>query len=222
MDLIHAIYQPQGEGPHPTVLALHGWGANGMDLLGLAPYLCAGRFLVICPQGPLETPIGPGTVGYGWFPISPGGPRDLPALLAANKRLRAFLEDARTRYPIDPHKLVVLGFSQGGAMTYSFALSEPRRFAAAVILSSWLSQELVDVLARRGSEPYPPILVQHGDRDELVTVNRARESIEILRHLGVPVTYREYDMGHEISPRSLTDLSSWLEEKVLSPIVTAR
>ena len=68
MDLIHTLYEPPGEGPHATILTLHGWGANALDLLGLAPYLCSGRFLVICPQGPVLAPIGLNAVGYGWFP----------------------------------------------------------------------------------------------------------------------------------------------------------
>ena len=54
MHLIHAIFEPHGSGPHPTILALHGRGAHALDLLGLAPYLCGGRCLVLCPQGPLQ------------------------------------------------------------------------------------------------------------------------------------------------------------------------
>lgn len=219
MQLAHAIFEPRGEGPHPALLALHGWGASAMDLVGLAPYLGGGRFLVLCPQGPLETPIGPGAVGYGWFPLALGGPPNEPAILAASEQLRSFLAEAQARYPIDPRKLVLLGFSQGGVMAYSLALREPQRFAAAAVLSSWLPKELADRLVVAGADGFPPILVQHGSRDELISVDRARGSIETLRHLRVPVTYREYDMGHEISPRSLAELSSWLEEKVLSPII---
>lgn len=66
---------------------------------------------------------------------------------------------------------------------------------------------------------YPPILIQHGLHDELIEVDRARGSVEALRSLRVPVTYREYEIGHQISQRSLADLSAWLEEKVLSPIL---
>ena len=55
-----------------------------------------------------------------------------------------------------------------------------------------------------------PTLVQHGSRDPMIEVHRARNSVEQLRALRVPLTYREYDMGHEITPRSLTDLSAWL------------
>ena len=66
-----------------------------------------------------------------------------------------------------------------------------------------------------------PTLVQHGTQDPMIEVDRARDSVEQLRALRVPLTYREYDMGHEIRPRSLSDLSAWLEEKVLSPVVLA-
>lgn len=219
MQLAHTIFEPRGQGPHPTILALHGWGASAMDLLGLAPYLGGGRFLALCPQGPLETPIGPGAVGHGWFPLALGGPPNAPAILTASEQLRIFLAEAEARYPIDPRKLVLLGFSQGGVMAYSLALGEPQRFAGAIVLSSWLPEELAGRLVAVGAASFPPILVQHGSRDELISVDRARGSIETLRNLRVPVTYREYDMGHEISPLSLADLSSWLEEKILSPII---
>jgi phospholipase/carboxylesterase len=219
VQLIHTLFEPNGNGPHPTILALHGWGASALDLLGLAPYICAGRFLVICPQGPLEVPIGAGAAGYGWFPLRMNGPTDLAAILTAQEQLRTFLDDMLARYPIDRTKLVVLGFSQGGAMAYSLALSQPQRFSGLIVLSSWFSQELVQGLSIRATAPFPSTLVQHGARDELIVVDRARESVELLRNLRVPVTYREYDMGHEISPRSLADLSSWLDEKVLSPII---
>ena len=76
MNLVHAAYEPEGEGPHPTLIALHGWGANALDLLGLAPHLAGGRFLVLCPQGSLSFPIGPGMNGFGWFPLTAGAPPD--------------------------------------------------------------------------------------------------------------------------------------------------
>lgn len=222
MQLIHAIFEPRGEGPHPTILALHGWGANAMDLLGLAPYLCHGRFLVLCPQGPLQTPIGPGAVGYGWFPVSMGGPPDVPAILAARAQLQAFLDAAMARYPIDPSKLVVLGFSQGGVMAYSLGLREPQRFAALVALSTWLPPALVEQLSISEAVQRLPMLIQHGSRDELIQVDRARQSVETLRQWRMPLTYREYDMGHEINGRSLTELTAWLDEHVFSALVTPR
>jgi len=215
VNLIHTIYEPGGAGPHPTILTLHGRGANAFDLLGLAPYLCNGKFLMICPQGPLETPIGPGAFGYAWYPMSMGVPPDIGAILSSREKLQQFLDACMKRYPIDTKKLVVLGFSQGGVMAYSLALSNPERFAGLAVLSSWLPKELIPELSIKEAVQSLPTIVQHGSQDQMIEVQRARDSVEQLRVLRVPLTYREYDMGHEITPRGLTDLSAWLEEKVL-------
>ena len=222
MELIHTIYEPSGDGLHPTILTLHGRGANALDLLGLAPYICGGKFLMICPQGPLETPIGPGASGYAWYPMSMGGPPDVGAILSSREKLQQFLDACLKRYPIDGKKLVVLGFSQGGVMAYSLALSNPERFAGLAVLSSWLPQELIPRLSISNDAVQSlPTIVQHGSQDQMIEIQRAKDSVERLRALRVPLTYRDYDMGHEIKPRSLTDLSAWLEEKILSPIMIA-
>ena len=212
MELIHTIHEPEGGGPHPTILTLHGRGANALDLLGLAPHLCDGKFLMICPQGPLQTPIGPGAVGYAWYPMSMGGPPDIEAILASRTKVQKFLDECVARYPIDAKKLVILGFSQGGVMSYSLALSQPQRFAALAVLSSWLPKELVPKLSINQAVQSLPTLVQHGSQDPLIDLQRARDSVEQLGALRVPLTYRQYDMGHEITPRSLSDLSAWLED----------
>jgi phospholipase/carboxylesterase len=123
------------------------------------------------------------------------------------------------QYPINPKKLAVVGFSQGGVMAYSLGLGEPERFSALASLSSWLPQDLLSVLPDAPATEQLPVLIQHGSRDELVDVGRARQSVETLRNLRVPITYREYEMGHELNAHSLGDLSAWLQEKVISPIV---
>ncbi len=216
MELIHTAYQPSGAGPFPTILTLHGRGANAFDLLGLAPYLCGGKFLIICPQAPLETPIGPGSVGYAWYPMSMGGPPDVEAIFASRGRLQTFLEQCLKTYPIDPQKLALLGFSQGGVMAYSLALAESEKFAALAVLSSWLPKELLPRLEVNAAVQSLPTLVQHGTQDPMIQIDRARSSVETLRQLKVPLAYREYEMGHEIRPESLSELSSWLEEKIIS------
>lgn len=216
MELIHTLYQPSGPGPFPTLLTLHGRGANAFDLLGLAPYLCGGRFMVICPQAPLETPIGPESVGYAWYPMSMGGSPDIDAILASRRRLEVFVDQCAQSYPIDLQKFGIVGFSQGGVMAYSLTLTNPERFTALAVLSSWLPKELLPRIEINAAVQTLPSLVQHGTEDPTIQVDRARSSVEILRQLKVPLTYREYAMGHEIGSKSLADLSAWLEEKVLS------
>ena len=67
MELMHTAHVPSGDGPFPTIVLLHGWGANAHDLFGLAQLLHAGQAVVLCPQGPLSFEVGPGFTGYGWF-----------------------------------------------------------------------------------------------------------------------------------------------------------
>jgi phospholipase/carboxylesterase len=220
VELAHTLYEPPTPGPHPTIIALHGWGASAFDLMGLAPYLAGGQFQVICPQGPLEVPLGvEGAIGYGWFPLSAVQPAIAGPIEEAAALLERFLAAALARYAVDPRKLVLLGFSQGGVLAYRLALANPRRFAGLAALSSWLPPQLLEKLPEADGRDELPTLVQHGTGDEIIAVARAQQSMEALRALHVPVVYREYDMGHEINGESLVDLSRWLEDKVRSPIV---
>ena len=219
--LLYTAHVPAGDGPFPTVLALHGWGASAHDLIGLAPLLHGGDALVLCPEGPVETPIGPGLMGHGWFPITMGSPPDPAAFARGAEEIEGFLEAALARYPVDVGKLVLLGFSQGGVMAYDLFLRAPERFAGLVALSSWLPDGLVqaapvaEVLATR------PVLVMHGTKDPMIEVERARESRARLVGLEASLTYREYEMGHEIAPDALRELLGWLDEKIFSPIQLA-
>lgn len=210
MNLVHTRYEPAGAGPHPTILALHGWGASALDLLGLAPHLGGGRYRLICPQGPLAVPVGPGMQGYGWFPITMGAPPDPVAFAEATLALDRFRADVTAQAGIAPERLVVLGFSQGGVMAYAQALRAGARPAAIAALSSWFAPGLVETIGATRLDGLP-VLVQHGVRDELIPVARGHDSVERLRALGADVTFREYDMGHEISAASLRDLGAFLE-----------
>ncbi len=216
MNLIHTTHVPAGDGPFPTIFALHGWGASAHDLLGLAPAL-PDSFLTICPQGTVSVPIGPGMAGYGWFPLVQGQPPDPRAFLKASGRLRAFFEGALARYPIDEHRIVVLGFSQGGLMGYDLVLRDPQRFAGLVVLSSWLPEVLAANLPQVDAHQGFPVLVIHGSEDPLVEVARARESREVIGRFGVDLTYQEFPMGHEIRPQALQLILRWLRDKALGP-----
>jgi phospholipase/carboxylesterase len=214
MRLIHAVYEPAGEGPHPTLIAMHGFGANALDLLGLAPYIADGRFMLICPQGPMEVPIGP-TRGYAWFPIKMGGPPDQEAIADANRVATEFLNQALQKYPVDRKKLVILGFSQGGMMAYRLAVRNPSKFAALVGIATAFPDGLKDEAREPESLERLPTLVQHGRADDMITITRARASVETIKSLNMPVTFHEYDCGHEITGETLADLSEFLTTKVL-------
>jgi phospholipase/carboxylesterase len=218
MDLIHAAFEPAGDGPHPAILAMHGWGSNALDLMGLAPYIAGGRCLTVAPQGPVEVDIG-AINGYGWYQLRIGAPPDLEAMANASDRLMRFIDAVLARYPIERRKLVVMGFSQGGVMAYNLAIRHPERFAALVAISTWFPEELADCARNRDALAQLPTLVQHGRADDMIEVAKARSSIERLRTFKMPLTYREYDCSHEITVDAIRDISSFLTEKVLQPVI---
>jgi phospholipase/carboxylesterase len=218
MELLHTAHVPAGEGPFPTIVALHGWGASAHDLIGLAPVLYGGEALVLCPQGPFVFRDPSGMVGYGWFPFIGGGRVDPAAFAKGAAALRSFLDAALAAYPVERRKLVLLGFSQGGVMAYDLALREPERFAGLIALSAWLPDGLAEAIARQPAHAQLPTLVVHGTRDRMLPADLGRSSRDRLLALGVPTTYREYEMEHEIRPEALRTIVEWLDERVLRPI----
>jgi phospholipase/carboxylesterase len=221
MELLYTAHVPPGDGPHPTIVMLHGWGANAHDLLGLAPILHGGEALVLAPQGPVAFEVAQGILGFGWWPITPSRELDPEAFERARRALRGFLDEACRRYPVDRRKLVLLGFSQGGVMAYDLVLSEPERFAGLIALSTWLPEALDKGIPSQEALQNFPALVIHGTRDPMIPVERAQESRRLLLARGVNVHYREFEMQHEINPDALRELVIWLEERVFRLIQLA-
>ena len=225
MDLLYTAHVPPGDGPFPTVLMLHGWGASAHDLLGLAPILHGGGALVLSPQGPVGFQLAPeqapGLVGYGWWPIAQDREIDPESFDAARGYVRRFLDDACERYPIDPRKIVVLGFSQGGVMAYDLVLGDPGRFAGLVALSCWMPGSVDEAIPSQEGLENLPALIVHGTKDPMIPVERAQDSRQRLLSRGVNVQYREFEMEHEISQDALREIVIWLEEKVFNLIQLA-
>lgn len=221
MDLLYTAHVPPGEGPFPTILCLHGWGASAHDLIGLAPILHGGAALVLSPQGPVAFEIGQGMLGFGWFPLRESREVDPAEFQRGAEAIQAFLAGAQERYPVDRRKIVPLGFSQGGVMAYDLVLRDPARFAGLVALSSWLPDLVDRGIPDSDALQNFPVLVMHGTQDPMIPLERAHESRDKLIKRGLDVTYREYEMGHEIRPEALRDLIGWLEDKAISPIQLA-
>jgi phospholipase/carboxylesterase len=148
----------------------------------------------------------------------PGSQPDLEKVDAAVDQLREFMEDACARYPVDLRKVVVAGFSQGGMMAYNLAMRWPERFAALVGIATAFPESLASRVTNHEAVQRLPTMVQHGRADQAIDMKRARRSIEALRELKVPVTFREYDCGHEVAADGVRDLSTFLIDKVAGPL----
>lgn len=192
---------------------LHGYGANEYDLIGLADALDS-RFTVVSARAPLSL----GNGGYAWFPIAftDEGIKVLdakPAIQSRNLILR-FLDEVVAHYRIDPKRIFLMGFSQGSAMAYSIALTEPRRLAGMVAMSGRLPDEKLLRIAPPEQLKGFPIFVSHGVYDDILPIQNGRDSEARLRELQIDLTYKEYPMGHQVSAECLSDISRWLSEKL--------
>lgn len=214
MNLLHTAHVPAGDGPFTTIVAIHGWGAGAHDLLGLAPILDDGRAMVLCPQGPVTVPVGGGQVGHGWFPLRGSAPVNPVEFAQGSVALRTFVDQAVAHYPVDPERLLLLGFSQGGLIGFDLALRQPRRFRGLAALATWFPEELASALPRSEETRDLPVLLVHGRQDPMIEVSLARESQQRLEPFGVDLTYREFDMGHELRPPAVDALQKWLAERL--------
>jgi len=162
---------------------------------------------MLCPQGAISVPLG-GAIGYGWFPLTSGGQVADGGTVARAADTVSRVSRPRQRALLDdPRKLVLSASARCGCSPTASRSAIRPRFAGLAALSSWLPLLGRDSSRDRGAPPARH-LVQHGSHDEVIAVARARQSVETLRGLGVPLTYARYAMGHEINGASLTDLST--------------
>jgi phospholipase/carboxylesterase len=200
-----------GAGTRLLVL-IHGYGADEFDLAGLVPHIDPdGRFFTVCPRGPRSV-MG---FGAGWYERNDDGTIDSAMFLGSVDALDATIDKACVDGGFDRAEAVIIGFSQGGAMTLASALRTPgaTRPAAMACLSGMLAEFDRLAYAFQGAtsdDRLPEILVHHGTLDPVVVVDRGQAIRDTLTSHGVGHTYREYPMQHEISMASIHDLRDWL------------
>ena len=199
---------------YPLVIMLHGFGANMQDLAGLAPAINATGYVYACPNAPISFNLGPGHTGYGWMTPRGGGTPEETA--NSEKLLSDFFDTVFKQFNVSPGRALLLGFSQGGGMTYRCGLGRPDRFAALAALSATLPDQ-DELAARLPEERTQPIFVAHGRYDQMISEDTAHSAKSFLESNGYNPEFHIYDMGHEISPEVLNDLVLWLTG-VLPPL----
>jgi phospholipase/carboxylesterase len=199
--------------PYPMIVCLHGRGADMRDLAGLAPAIDQTGYLYVCPNAPVTISIGPGYTGRAWY--EPAGNPGSAAMEQALTALDGLIRDVFAQYQVAAGQALLLGFSQGGGMTYRYGIPRPEMFAGLVILSGALRNPealLPHLPAARDQR----IFIAHGTHDPVVPVDLSRDAVAFLEAQGYQPLYREYPMGHEINLEVVNDLIPWLHS-VLPP-----
>lgn len=191
-----------GGKPKQLVILLHGYGADGQDLIGLAPqwssFLPDAEF--VSPDAPFPCEMSPH--GRQWFGITDRRPETMLAgVRMAAPIVDDFISEQLAQRGLDDSQLALVGFSQGTMMSLFVALRRERPCAAVVGYSGRLigAELLADELRSR-----PPMLLVHGDADPMVPVQCLPEAVEALQAAGVQVgAHVSPGVGHGIDPEGL-------------------
>ena len=183
---------PRSGGPaRRLVVLLHGVGADGSDLIGLAPILAEALpdAAFVAPDAPAPCDMAP--FGRQWFSLQDRSPARLAAgVRAAAPAFRAFLEGELARLSLPASALALAGFSQGAMMALHTGLRMDDPPAAILAYSGALlesPESLAAEVVAAGRAPRPPVLLVHGEADGVVPVAASRAAEAALRGAGVPV-----------------------------------
>jgi phospholipase/carboxylesterase len=212
-----------GSRPTAAVIWLHGLGADGHDFEPIVPELDlpgtpAVRF--VFPHAPMQpVTINGGAVMRAWYDVyGLEGVRreDDAGVRAAQASVEALIARENAR-GVPAARLVLAGFSQGGAIALQTGLRHPERLAGIMALSTYLP--LASTLAAEASPANRgvPIFMAHGRHDPLIPIERAMISRDALRKTGYDVEWHEYPMAHAVCREEIDDLAAWLRQILVSP-----
>ena len=203
-----------------SVIWLHGLGADGNDFVPIVPELqlppgLAVRF--IFPHAPVRpVTINNGMVMRAWYDIrelSASGAADEAGIRDSAAILAKFIQRERDA-GVAANRIVVAGFSQGGAIALHAALRHPERLAGVMALSTYLP--LRSTLAAEASKANRdlPILMCHGRFDPVLPMQLGTASRDLLRAEGYGVEWKEYPMQHQVCLEEIQDIAAWIRCRV--------
>jgi phospholipase/carboxylesterase len=209
--------EPKSGTTRSVVIFLHGYGANGADLLGLADPLSdlMPDTLFLAPDAPESCAGAP--FGYQWFPIpwidGSSEEESMRGMQAAVDDLNAFLDAVMVDEDVLPEQVVLFGFSQGTMMSLHVA---PRREDEVAGIVAFSGRLLAPELLADEVVSKPPVLLVHGDADDVVPVQSLPEAAEALQGAGWTDVYAHImkGTGHGIAPDGLSVALAFMRDKL--------
>lgn len=210
-----AIEIETGPAPDAAVIWLHGLGADGYDFEPVVPELrlpARLRLRFVFPHAPVR----PVTINMGmqmraWYDILQlgGGPEDEAGLRASQAFVEGLIEREKGR-GVHARRIVLAGFSQGGAIALQTGLRHPERLGGILALSTYLPLAGTLATERNVANQDLPVLMAHGTLDPMIPIARARDSRAALEALGYAVQWHEYPMPHSVCGEEIADIAAWL------------
>jgi len=217
--MLETVEQQTGAEPQWCVLWLHGLGADGNDFAPIVPQLLrsgwpALRF--VFPHAPLrQVTINGGMRMRAWYDIrsmSIDQRADEQGVRESIAQVEALIAREGER-GIPASRIILAGFSQGGAIVLSAALRRQQAVAGVMALSTYLPLAAQTPAEATAAGRGTPVFMAHGQVDPVVTLDLGERSRDALTAMGVPVQWRTYPMPHAVCPDEIDDIRQWLNQR---------
>lgn len=216
MKLLDSIEIETGPKPRSTVIWMHGLGADGHDFETVVPELVrpgerALRFVL--PHAPVRpVTINGGMNMRAWYDIvgfQRNVAQDETGIHASVAAIAALVKRENER-GVATERIVLAGFSQGGALALFTGTRATQKLAGIIGLSCYMLLGATFAAERRVENLSTPIFLAHGTRDPVVDVSLGEETRVMLQEAGYPVTWQRYPIPHSVSAEALTHIAAWL------------
>jgi phospholipase/carboxylesterase len=206
--------------PTYSIIWLHGLGADGNDFAPIVPELVAKDWPALRFVFP-HAPMRPVTVNNGmsmraWYDIAGfdlQSRQDEAGVRASVREVETLIAREHER-GVPSARIVLAGFSQGGAIALAAGLCHAQKLAGIIALSTYLPIAAVLSRERHAANADTPIFWGHGSADPVVAMQRGVDSRELLQSLGYTVAWHTYPMAHSVCAQEIADLRSWLDGRL--------
>jgi len=209
--LLNYLIQPPKEvkDKNPLLLLIHGYGSNEEDLFSFASEL-PDDYYVVSVQAPYQVP----PYGYAWYAITFDADMnkfsDDQQAIQSRDLLVQFIDELFTKYPIDRNKVNLVGFSQGAILSYAIAITYPEKINKVAALSGYFHKEIMTPKTDTTTYRHLKIFGSHGTVDQVIPVEWARQTADLLQPFHISFEYKEYPVGHGVAPQNFHDFKSFL------------
>ena len=217
---METIIQDTSAAPDAAVIWLHGLGADGADFVDAVPYLnlpASLKLRFVFPSAPVRAvTINNGLQMRSWYDIKAMLPRrvtDEQQLRESVQQVSLLVEELIGQ-GISASRIILVGFSQGGAVAYELALTGERQILGVAAMSTYMPRELS--AAQCVAAVDLNILAIHGDRDDVVPCALGESAVTALQKFGFSVKWHTFPMAHEVTLPSLTLLGDWIAKQLTS------
>lgn len=197
----------------PLLIMCHGYGSDENDLFSFASELSEELFIIS-----VRAPYQLQPYGNAWYAINfdaeKGKWSDNEQAKTSRDLLSDFIDYAVSNYGVNKDNITLLGFSQGTILSYSVALTYPKKVKNIIGLSGYINEDIISKLSEAENYNHLDFYNSHGSVDQVIPVDWAKKTKPFLDRLKIKNTYSEFPVGHGVAPQNFYELKAWLEKRI--------